>query len=152
MSLSFTELGPDLKSTLYGEWLYKGSLINGRYKTIKTDIYLPVEKMVFKPCDDREELKTMSSAVKKMRKDNAFQNLQCTTYNSEQKIDVYFPVKASLNSRNNDILVHNYGRKFKQDYFIYKIYKDTLVVYNDDTISIGKKAYTTVKHLYVKTK
>ena len=150
MVQSFSEIRPDLKSSLYGEWFYKGSLIKTAYKKVETDTNLPVERIVFKPCDDKVELKNVPS-VKKLRQNNVLKNLMCVTYNDQQQIDTYFPVMDALNARNNDVHIYNHGRKYKSEYYIYKLSKDTLIVYDDKTITVKKVSYTSVKHLYTRT-
>lgn len=151
MAQSFSRGDSDLKKSLYGEWYYKGSLIKKAYTEIEADIQLPVERILFKTCDDKTELKDMPAVLKKLRQNNLLQNLMCIMYNNQQKTDTYFPVVDALNTKNNDVHIYNYGRKYKSEYYIYKLSKDTLIIYNDKTVNVNNISYTAVKHLYTRT-
>jgi hypothetical protein len=143
----------NIQKTILGEWNYKYSLINNTAVKIITEKHCPVDKMLFKKCLDKKELKGMPTFLINLRKKDIFENISCETFNDNIKIDKYFPVVTRLVLRNDTTYnVINYGIYHKSEYYIERLSNDTLVIFDDKDYSIEGVRYTAVKHIYTRKK
>ena len=139
-----------LRENLIGEWTYQYSYVNGNKMVLETTIHCPTYKMVFKKCIDENKLKSMPKSIKVMRQENLFKNLYCYTYdNKGEIIDLYYPVARILND-SLPIIVSNYGLKYKSEYIIDKLVKDTLIIHDNRSYLIEGKEISFVQHVYVR--
>lgn len=143
----------DLEKNILGEWEYQYSLINNLPTRLETEKYCPVNKMVFKNCNDQKELKKMPKVVRKLRQKNIFRNISCETYNNRARIDKYFPIASQLNVKSEKLYnIVNYGCQYKSEYYIEMLINDTLIIFDDKNYIIETKNYTAVRHIYMRKK
>lgn len=141
----------DLKKNIIGEWEYQYSLFNNNKMVIKTENHCPVQRMTFRKCIDMKELKAMPKIIKEQRKGNLFENISCETYNKDGRIDKYFPIANQTMSNNDTIYnVLNYGHRYKSEYNIEILVKDTIVIFDDKNYYVGGKKYTAIRHVYTR--
>lgn len=147
---SFSPNKENLKNIL-GEWKYEYSFIANVPKKLKTETHCPVETMIFKDCNDKNELAKMPKLIKEQRQENVFKNISCETYNNGKKIDKYYPVANQLVLKSDTIYsVINYGCKYKSEYYIEKLNNDTLIIYDDKNHILESESYTAVRHIYTR--
>jgi hypothetical protein len=141
----------DLKKNIIGEWEYRYSLFNNSKIVIKPENHCPVQRMTFRKCIDMKELKALPKIIKVQRKGNLLENISCETYNRDRRIDKYFPI-ANREMSNKDTIynVLNYGYRYKSEYNIEILVKDTIVIFDDKNYYIGGKKYTAIRHVYTR--
>ena len=141
----------ELNRTIIGNWEYQYSIIDGDSIKIDADKHCPVEKMVFKPCNDKKELNKMPSFVREQRQSNYFENISCKTYIQDTLIDTYFPVAKRIITKSDTLYsIFNYGCRFKSEFVIEKLNNNTLVIYDDKNYLIEGNNYTEIRHIYLK--
>lgn len=151
-SINRPHFSTDLKGSLKGEWVYQFSLIDGEELQLAYEIHLPTYKIKFEECDDERELTMMPSTVVNMRQTNALRNLRSQAYNEKGNIiDTYYPM-ARVVGDSSTVIIYNYGLKYKSEYIIDRLEKDTLVVHNNKVFEIGDKRVSQVLHSYVRVR
>jgi len=142
-----------IRNELPGKWVYQYSTADALKIQLDVDDELLGNVLVFSTCNDRKDLKKMPSVVVNNRKaDTIFNNIACTVYNKkQQKIETYFPVCHSKDSKDMAFDITLYGNKYKQAAtFVHR--GDTLIIHTGKMHTVDGKNHYTVRHVYVKSK
>ena len=142
-----------LRNDLPGKWVYQYSNADNLKIQLDVDDELLGNVLAFSTCNDGKALNNMPPVVVNNRKaDTIFNNIACTAYNKkQQKIDIYYPVCHSKDTKDIVFDITLYGDKYKQGAsFVH--HGDTLIIHTGKIHTVDGKNYNSVGHVYVKSK